>query len=424
MSPDDEVDVSGYVAVLAARMNARVTEVSGVISDELEDQISELRVDARTLELLGASVEGNVDTILHALRHGITVERITAPAAALEYARRLAQHGVPVNALVRAYRLGQRRLTELVFAELRSIDMPPGTGIVAIETITRVLFAYIDWISQQVVAVYEEERDRWLENRNSVRALRVRELLAERTPVDVDAETETIRYPLRWHHLALVLWYPDGQAVPGDDEQLTRLQRITRELADAVGTDAAPLFAATDTASGWAWLPFRAAPADPVAAVRRFFARRAGAPHAAIGRPGTGIDGFRRSHRQAQRARAVAVAGAGRHGVVAADDPGLPLVALLGDDPADLREWVGDVLGGLATDSPDDARLRETLRIFLRTGASYKAAALELDLHFNSVKYRVRKAVDRRGRPIGADRLDVEVALLACHWLGSAVLRR
>ncbi|RBO96496.1 PucR-like helix-turn-helix protein [Nocardia puris] len=416
--------MSGYVAVLAARMNERVTEVSGVISDELTDQISELRVDARTLELLGASVEGNVDTILHALRHGIAVERITAPAAALEYARRLAQHGVPVNALVRAYRLGQRRLTELVFAELRSIDMPPGTGIVAIETITRVLFAYIDWISQQVVAVYEEERDRWLENRNSVRALRVRELLAERAPVDVDAETETIRYPLRWHHLALVLWYPDGQAVPGDDEQLTRLQRFARELADAVGTDAAPLFAATDTASGWAWLPFRAAPDGPVTAVRRFFARQAGAPHAAIGRPGAGIDGFRRSHRQAQRARAVAVAGAGRHRVVAADDPGLPLVALLGDDPADLREWVGDVLGGLATDSPDDARLRETLRIFLRTGASYKAAALELDLHFNSVKYRVRKAVDRRGRPIGADRLDVEVALLACHWLGSAVLRR
>ena len=75
----------------------------------LEGQILDLRGDARILELLGNSVEGNVDTILHALRYDIAVERVEAPTAALEYARRLAQHGVPVNALVRAYRLGQRR---------------------------------------------------------------------------------------------------------------------------------------------------------------------------------------------------------------------------------------------------------------------------------------------------------------------------
>ncbi len=78
----------------------------------------------RLVELLGTSVEGNVDTILHALRYDIAVERVEAPTAALEYARRLAQHGVPVNALVRAYRLGQRRMNELVFAELRAIDIP------------------------------------------------------------------------------------------------------------------------------------------------------------------------------------------------------------------------------------------------------------------------------------------------------------
>ena len=76
------------------------------------------------MELLGASVEGNVDTVLHALRYDIAVERVEAPTAALEYARRLAQHGVPVNALVRAYRLGQRRMNELIFAELHAIEIP------------------------------------------------------------------------------------------------------------------------------------------------------------------------------------------------------------------------------------------------------------------------------------------------------------
>ena len=64
------------------------------------------------------------------------------------------------------------------------------------------------------------------------------------------------------------------------------------------------------------------------------------------------------------------------------------------------------VLGDLAVDSENDARLRETLHIYLRCGCSYTGAADELGLHFNSVKYRVGRAVARRGRPIDAYRLD------------------
>jgi DNA-binding PucR family transcriptional regulator len=60
---------------------------------------------------------------------------------------------------------------------------------------------------------------------------------------------------------------------------------------------------------------------------------------------------------------------------------------------------------------------------FWGAGSSYKLAAEELGSHFNTVKYRVGRAVARRGREIGADRLDVELALLVCHWYGRPVLR-
>ena len=53
---------------------------------------------------------------------------------------------------------------------------------------------------------------------------------------------------------------------------------------------------------------------------------------------------------------------------------------------------------------------------------SFKAAAERLVLHKNSVQYRIRKAEESLGRPLAADRLSVELALLACHWLGAAVL--
>lgn len=62
---------------------------------------------------------------------------------------------------------------------------------------------------------------------------------------------------------------------------------------------------------------------------------------------------------------------------------------------------VGDMLGPPATDTD---------------------SAEELNLHFNSVKYRVLRAQERRGHPVTGDRLDVELALPMCHWLGAAVL--
>ncbi len=419
-----DVGVKSYVAEVADRLHGRLADVSSALRRSLEDQIAELRGDAALVELLGTSVEGNVDTLLHALRYDIAVERVEAPTAALEYARRLAQHGVPVNALVRAYRLGQRWLNEAVFAELRAIEIPEPTRVEVIEAITSTMFGYIDWMSQQVVAVYEDERERWLENQNSLRALRVRDVLDANKTVDVDAATTAIRYPLRWHHLGLIVWYPD-LGTEGDD--LARLQRFVRELGEAAGTAAGPLFVAADRSCGWGWLPYRAAVPDAgdiVAKVRRFALGRRDSPSVAIGTMAGGIDGFRRSYREAAEARGVAIVRERRGPtVIAASDPGLSVVARLGGDVAGTRDWVATVLGDLAGDNENDARLRETLRVYLACGCSYKLAAEEVNLHFNSVKYRVGRAVARRGREIGTDRLDVELALLACHWYGSAVLQ-
>ncbi|WP_424738178.1 PucR family transcriptional regulator [Mycobacterium sp.] len=417
---DSDVEVSRHVAETAERLHGRLAELSSVMRGSLEDQIPELRGDERITELLGPSVEGNVDTILRSLRYSIAVERVEAPTAALEYARRLAQHGVPVNALVRAYRLGQRLMNELAFAEVRALDISEEMRYAVIEMIAATLFEYIDWISQQVVVVYEDERERWLENQNSIRALRVREVLAGTKAVDVDGASTSIRYPLRWHHLALVMWYPDAST---EGNELGRLQRFLRELGEAVGAAAGPLFVAADRTCGWGWLPYRATVADAPAKVREFALTRPDSPSVAIGTVAGGVEGFRQSHREAESAHRVAVVAKREPTVVAVTDPGLSIAALLSGDVADTRTWVGKVLGDLANDNDNDARLRETLRVFLGCGSSYKLAAEELNLHANSVKYRVGRAIARRGREIDADRLDVELALVICQWYGAIVLQ-
>ncbi len=214
-----------------------------------------------------------------------------------------------------------------------------------------------------------------------------------------------------------MLWYPDSE-----DDEIPRLQQFLRELAQTLSTDAAALFVATDPAGGWAWLPYRAQPPTSAAARIRAAANTE-SPAIAIGAPGAALGGFRTSHRQACRAQTVGISRGLPNPVLAATDPGLSAAALLGGDLGDTRDWVAQVLGNLACNTDSDERLRETLRIFLRTGSSFKASAGELDLHFNSVKYRVGRAIARRGRPITEDRLDVELALLACHWYGPTVLR-
>jgi DNA-binding PucR family transcriptional regulator len=251
-------------------------------------------------------------------------------------------------------------------------------------------------------------------------ALRVREVLAGRQSLDIDSAITTIRYPLRWHHVALLVWYPGAS---GQADELARMQCFVRELGEAVRASAAPLFIAGDRSTGWAWLSFQVAPEGIVAAIREFSREHGDSPSVAIGSPAFGIKGFRRSHSQAVAIRSVVLARtAAKPSVVADSDPGLAAAALVCGNLEDARTWVAEVLGRLASDTDSDARLRETVRVFLGAGASYTLAAEQLSLHFNTVKYRVGRALARRGRPITDDRFDVELALLLCHWYGDALL--
>jgi DNA-binding PucR family transcriptional regulator len=414
-----DVEVDRWVAELAVRLGDRVSEAVSLISASLREDIPELR-DQTQITLFNAAVEGNVVTALYALRHNIPVERVEAPTTALEHARRIAQQGIPLNVLIRMYRLGQRRFTRLILGELQKIDIAPHARIAVVEGITETLFEYVDWMSQQIIEVYEEEREGWLETRNSTRAVRVREVLTGRKPVDNDSAIKAISYPLTWHHVALVLWYSDAS---GEANELGRMQRFVRDLGSATQAGAAPLFIASDRSTGWAWLPFQSAPAEVVAAVRDFAFQRDDSPSVAIGSPGAGVEGFRRSHSQAAAVRWVVLARKDIKPTVVADsDPGLAAAALVGGNIAQARDWVGEVLGRLATNTDNDAHLRETLRVFLGCGASNRLAAEELVLHYNTVKYRVGRALARRGRPITNDRFDVELALQLCHWYGDALL--
>ena len=406
------------VADVAAGLAVHRDEISAAIRDLLATRIDELRGDPGLIDLLGASVEGNVETILHVLRHGLPPREVEPPLAAMEYARRLAQRGVPVNALVRAYRLGQAHLMEWAFAELERPGPEDPADVAAVsQRIVLTVFDYVDHVSQQVVDVYEGERDRWLENRHAIRLALIRDVLDGRSPTGPDdrrATESVLGYAFSPVHLGLVLWL-DGPPVAGPP--LVALERCALELGDAMGAAGRPLVVPWDAESAWVWLPGDAA-TIPSREAATAAVTRAGEPvRVACGAPAAGVEGFRATHEQALRARTVTLAAGEDAPVVTLFDE-VGAVSLLCADLDGATAWVRRVLGPLADPGPSRARLRETLRVFLATGGSNTATAGRLGVHPNTVKYRVRRAREARGRPIGDDRLDVELALLACAWLG------
>jgi DNA-binding PucR family transcriptional regulator len=147
----------------------------------------------------------------------------------------------------------------------------------------------------------------------------------------------------------------------------------------------------------------------------------------AFGGAAAGIEGFRATHRQALLTQRVALVGrdsapgaAGR--VTAYTQPEVAAASLLATDLEQARMLVRGTLGALAIDDPPRARLRATLLAFLSTACNYTATAELLTMHKNSVKYRISRAEEERGAPIDDDRLEVELALVACRWFGREVL--
>lgn len=152
--------IEGLLPSVAGAVNLRVVEVSQDMREQLIVTIPELRGDDVVVNLLAASVEANAATLLHVLEHGIVPESVDPPAAALEYARRLAQREVPLHALVRAYRVGHGIFLGTCLDELARQIQNVSLAVEVTRRLLELSFRYIDRVSERVIVVYQEQRDR------------------------------------------------------------------------------------------------------------------------------------------------------------------------------------------------------------------------------------------------------------------------
>ena len=279
------------------------------------------------------------------------------------------------------------------------------------------MFTYIDWISQRVVGVYEEERESWLANERNEREAVVRLLLAGHAP-QLEAWERTLDYRLRGRHIAAVAWL-DSQ---NHSDQLSRSIRALKALAQAMGSSRPPLIVGHDQTTSWAWINVPSG----VGSSRGWAQWRTDetpAPAIALGSVHDGVEGFRRSHDEAVRMQRVALMSKRiERQVISHDETGAALAGLLSGDIESTRAWVRRVLGDLAGADEISRRHRQTLEVFLRHQSSYTATAEAMTMHKNSIKYRVSSAEKALGRSLDEDRLDLEVALTLAGLLGPSVL--
>ena len=319
----------------------------------------------------------------------------------IELGRGEMRQGRTLNALLAAYRVGAQ------LAWRRFVEAGVGAGLEA-ATLYRVgeaIFAYIDEISGESIEGYAAEQSASAGENQRRRARLVRLLAADppAAPDVVRAAAERVGWPVPARVAALVVENTDpdrltGRLGPG---------AVTAALDPADGGAVAGEDVTGAPRHALAFL------ADPDAPGRRAQIEQAvGARHAALG-PSVAIEESGRSAERARRTLELAAAGAlpARGLVVAEEHAGTLLLhadRTLGAELAAARLAPLDALRPSSRE-----RLRETLREWLDRQGRIDETARALDIHPQTVRYRLRQLHEAFGPALDdADaRFELAVAL-------------
>ncbi|WP_405606377.1 SpoIIE family protein phosphatase [Streptomyces sp. NBC_00076] len=115
--------------------------------------------------LAALEVHEHVALMLDVLESGRGVADATVPPTAVEFARRVAERGIPISELLRTYRIAHAGALQTALEEVARLTRDAELRTAAGVELVQLTFDYVDRASEQVVAVYQEARDRRLQRR-------------------------------------------------------------------------------------------------------------------------------------------------------------------------------------------------------------------------------------------------------------------
>lgn len=413
---------AALIARFGELLGGEAKALTDALREELVSRIPELRADPDLLRAMSRTICIHLEAVGLTFRQELNTTQIdTSPA--VDYAELMAQREVPLTVLLKAYRIGQQAMTQWSSGQVAGLSTNPRDAYDALRQILDTSFRYLDRVTEESVRAYECERERWGSRGGAwVRDEKVvAQLLAGDLHDRVAAEA-AIGYRFHPSHVGMIAWVPSAERSSG---ALAQIERICALIAQESGARET-LFYPRDRFSGNAW--FSLPPSGgPLRTEWTTMARRVVSASAdtqvriALGTPKRGLDGFKATHAEARATHQVMLSTDCGPSIASYADGDTRTVALLTSDVPGTRTLVASALGGLAGDSAATERLRETLRAYLET-QNFKAAGAALNLHPNTIRYRVERALTVRGRPLEEGRLELELALIACRWMGAAVL--
>jgi GGDEF-like domain/PucR C-terminal helix-turn-helix domain len=366
---------------VAAHVEPAVGDVAARLVERVLAEMEFVADDPRLRGELEAGTLESVRLITAMVRSWTDPHVVSPPAEVITWAQGLAARGVPVSELLRVYRIGQAGYQEVWIRELASAGAGETVVIEAIVAVTGFIATAVDAISSPLVEAYETERERRRRGMEAVRA-EVAELVLSGKPFDVARASARLGYELEREHIAAVAW-TDGDAGPG------QLDAAAGSLVAHIGDPARPPLLLHDTRTTlliWIARPRAGGVVGPAVP---------SGVQIATGRPWAGADGFRRSHDEARRAQRVAGMLGVRRAVTRFDD--VAVLDLLTRDADAARAFMCETLGPLGNGDAQSRRLLAALHAYFVEGQRFARAARRLHVPENTMRGRVRRALEVAG---------------------------
>ena len=224
---------------LVAQAGRKLQEMGPQIVDDMTEllstRVSGLNQDPQLVEMLHASIDGNVWTLGHILTNDIGTDSIQPSTGAVEYAMRLAPRDVPLGSLTRAYYLGQSMLVRRGIDAVDQLQLEDkDVQMNLVRVVTDVTHNYIDWILQYVTEVHVAEQQRWWTARAVTNAAAVMKVLRGEAISAAGFEAKT-KYSLEQNHVAFIAWLefgtPDTRG-PATDGSAAAANGVDRALVE------------------------------------------------------------------------------------------------------------------------------------------------------------------------------------------------
>ena len=395
---------------VAAEMSASLDETASLVTQSIHENIPGLDDDLFLASR--QSTRANLGLITTLISQGADPTVFATPEEALSYARSYVHEGLSLEMLTRAYHQGQKALSRLWLERMHARAETADELADAMGYFSDWLFSYIETINYPLSEVYTAEHERWIRGSVAMRSEEVRSILAGSSVHMHDASTR-LRYRLDGRHVGFVIWNDLVETCETGlaDGVFGEMDRYAAEVADCLSATSCLALPIGRYYAGWAMTCV-----DPEEA--QLPAGRSGL-RVALGRPGRGIAGFRRSHQEALLARRVAALSARATPACTTFDS-IAFDALITGDLDEARRFVAHELGGLLEDSDSHRRLAATVEVFLHEESSFVRAARRLGIHENTVAYRIRRAEELLGRKVSERQLELRAALRLARFSPSS----